>query len=461
MIALPASVGILKPMAISTNLALGLHFEDADGSLTFSEETGKIASVSRSARIYNPANGYTLKAHFPFSNTTQLTDQTGRHTVGSFNGSNPASGQDYLFFNSASSQMGEIAIGDAYQGDFDRNEDVKMTFDVAVCNSPTTGTFFYLNNNAGNVGSFVNIGYAVSSGTWKLRISFGGSAVTGTVGHTCETSTSPPYTNFYSLTLTVSGNVATLSSALDSVSATLPTNIWIHHITNKGPTIGATQNTTTPSYSTYGRFALKNFKYYLRDQYPSSIPSNGSFGKWALFTGGDLLKFDGHADFTFNSASNWTICFRFLIPSGPTDGSATIIPFYIGDIASSTNANRAYIKITPSASGISVNFFGTNASSGSGGFLSTTPRDTWHTAMVARNGSANQTRVYIDGTLVGGIATNYIDLATPPVYLGGGRDAAGTLVTYKGFCFLDDLYIRKSCEQTGSSYSVPTTPFTL
>lgn len=453
---------ILLPLgaAVSTNLALGLHFEDADGSLVFSEVTGKIASVSHSARIYNPANSYVLKTDFPFSNTTQLTDQTGRHTLGSFNGSNPSSGRDYLFFDSASSQKGEFSVGDTYQGDFDRNEDVKITFDVAVCNSPTTGTFFYLNNNAGNVSSFVNIGYSVSAGTWKLRISFGGSAVTGTVGHVCELLTTPPYTIFYSLTLTISGNVATLSDNLDSVSATLPTNLWVHHLTNKGPTIGATQNTTSPSYSSYGRFALKNVKYYLRDQYPSSIPSNGSFGKWALFTGGDLLKFDAHSDFNFNSASNWTICFRFLIPSGATDGNSDAILFYIGDITSTTTSSRAYIKLTCSTG--TINFFGTNTSTGSGGSFSFA-RDTWFTAMVARNGSANQTRVYVNGAQVGATATNYIDLSTPsnPVYIGGGRDAAGTLVTYKGFYFLDDFYIRKTCEQTGSSYSVPTTPFSL
>lgn len=451
----------------ATNLALGLHFEDADGSLLFEEATGKVASISRSARIYNPVNDYRLVADFPFDNATQLTDQTGRHTLGTFNGNNPSSGQDYIHFVSASTQYGEFSINDTYQGDLDANENYKITFDLSVrVGTSSFAVIITTGNNYALTTFCVVLGVNINMTTkkWKLTLSNGGSASNGTVDHDCELAASPTYTTFYPVTLTISGNTATASTNLDSVSASIPTNTWRHYITNKGTTLATRVSTSSggvPTYAWFASMAVKNYKHYLRDRYPASIPSNGSFGKWALFTGGDLLKFDGHADFTFNSSSNWTICGRFMLLSGPNDSLATVIPIYIGDITSTTLGTRAYIKISPSASGVTVNFFGTNVSGGSGGFLSTAPRDTWHTFMIARDGTANQTRVYLDGTQVGATASNHIALTTPPVYLGGGRDTAGTLVDYKGWFFLDDFYIRKTCEQTGSSYSVPTTPFPL
>lgn len=460
---------ILLPLgaAVSTNLALGLHFEDNDDSYTFSEVTGKTASLSHSARIYAPGSAYRLVADFPFSNATQLTDQTGRHTLGTFSGSAPASGKDYIWFDPTATQKGEFSPGGDYQGDYDATEDYKVVFDMAVKVSGTSSvTVITTGNNYTLTTGYLTFGVNINSSTkkWRLTLQHGGSAATGTVDHDCDLNASDAtFTTFYTVTLTVSGSVATATTSLDTISSAMPANLWRHYLTTKGPTLAARVNSFSggvPGYALYSKIALKNYKQYVKDDYPVSIPSNGSFGKYILSTGGDRLKFDGHSDFTFTSSSNWTMRCRFMLLDGPADSNAVLIPIYIGDITSTTLGTRGYIKLTPSSAGgtITAQFFGTNTSTAVGGAVSTTPRNVWHEVMVCRNGSANQTRIYLDGTQAGSTANVYVSLTTPPVYIGGGYDGSAAAF---GWGLIDDLYIRKTCEQTGTSYTPSTTPFPL
>lgn len=440
-----------RRVSVNPNLLLGFHFQDAASSYNFTEVTGKTPlSGNNSGRIFNQGSGYRTVLDMPFSNASQLSDNSGHsHTLATMSGTLPAAGAEYISFNPSSSQYARMAIGDAYQGDFDPYEDIKITFTVAISGSQTTSpvTIFHLTNSIPESSSPVRINVAVSGGTWKMQlVSYAGST-TGTATHTCSSSISP-YSNFYTLTFTKTQNVITLSDGSETITQTIPTNNWYHYLTSTGFLIGAYNNsgsTLTPA--GYARFALKNLKYELRDNYPT-IPSNGAFGSYARFTGGNVLAYA--TTFSLTVSSSWTFGVRVLIPSGPIASLAKVVP--IGFYNGATTYGWIYLDTSVNT----IKFAGTN---GTGTASYTFARDTWYTLLVARNGATNQTRIYVNGTQVGATSNVYFSGTNITMTVGGAPP--GMFVAYEtaGNMFLSDFYFRTICEQTGASYTLPTGPF--